>query len=287
MEGERNTGAQSAPPVAGGGTAVGGRTVDGRGPDAAARNHATRRDRRAGAVLALGPGVLANPEDRPRERLWAEGPDRMSDAELIAIVLGTGTRARPVQALAAQTIDALGGLVALSRASPQELAGAAGLGAVSAARLAAAFQLGRRAIDRVRQRTQILLHAEDVYQRLRPRLAGLVQEVFVVVAMNARGMVIQEVEVARGTVCRVDVHPRDVFRPLISMAASSAIVVHNHPSGDVEPSVDDIELTGRLRVAGELIGIPVVDHIVIADGAYRSIAEHLGADFFFPPPGPA
>ena len=139
----------------------------------------------------------------------------MSDAELIAIVLGTGTRARPVLDLAQGAVDALGGLVPLSRASPQELSGAVGLGAASAARLAAAFHLGRRAVERVRQRSQVLLHAEDVFQRLQPRLAGLVQEVFVVVAMNARGMVMQEVEIARGTVCRVDVHPREVFRPLI------------------------------------------------------------------------
>jgi DNA repair protein RadC len=230
--------------------------------------------------------VAMTSEDRPRERLRAEGPDRMSDAELIAIVLGTGTRGRPVHDLARDAVDALGGLVPLSRASPQELSGAVGLGAASAARLAAAFHLGRRAVERVRQRTQVLLHAEDVYRRLQPRLAGLVQEVFVVVAMNARGMVMQEVEIARGTVCRVDVHPREVFRPLISMAASSAIVVHNHPSGDVEPSVEDISLTERLRAVGEVVGIPVVDHIVIADGAYRSIAEHMGAAFFFPPPGP-
>ena len=220
----------------------------------------------------------ATSDERPRERLFYDGVDRVSDADLIALVLGHGTRQHPVGVIAEGVLRTLGGLAPLGRASPHELIGIEGVGAAQAARLVAAIQLGRRALERAPPRTALLASPEAVWRRLRPRLSGLTQEVFVVIAINARGAVVEDYEVARGTLARVDVHPRDVFRPLIRVAAACGVVAHHHPSGDVHPSPEDLALTQRLRAVGERVGIPILDHIVIAEDRYRSINEHLGTD---------
>jgi DNA repair protein RadC len=215
---------------------------------------------------------------RPRERLLRRGPDRLTDAELIAIVLGTGVRGRSAIDVAATSLTNAGGLAALARAAPAELALAHGVGPAQAARLAAGFELGRRALESPRARP-ILTAGADVVRLLRPRLTGLVQEVFFAIGLDARNGLVGEVEVARGLLTGVEVHPREVFRPMIRMAAAGAVVAHNHPSGDPTPSDEDLGLTRRLRAVGELVGIPLVDHVVIAGDRFRSIAEYLGTDF--------
>ena len=120
-----------------------------------------------------------------------------------------------------------------------------------------------------------LVDALDVYDRVWPRLAGLAQEVFMVLAIDVRNVVLEEIEVARGSLTQVEVHPREVFRPLIRIGAAGAIAVHNHPSGDPTPSPEDLALTRRLREVGELVGIPLVDHVVVAERGCRSMAEWL------------
>jgi DNA repair protein RadC len=115
--------------------------------------------------------------------------------------------------------------------------------------------------------------AVDVFERLHPRIAGLVQEVFVVLALDVRNVVLEEIEVARGCLTGVEVHPREVFRPLIRCAAASAIVAHNHPSGDPRPSPEDVALTARLRNVGELVGIPLLDHVIVTAGGFESMAD--------------
>jgi DNA repair protein RadC len=109
--------------------------------------------------------------------------------------------------------------------------------------------------------------------RLRGRVAGLTQEVFLVLGVDAKQVVLEEVEVARGTLTGVDVHPRDVFRPLIRMSAAAGVLAHNHPSGDPRPSLEDVALTRRMQEIGAMVGIPIVDHIVVAANGYTSIAE--------------
>jgi DNA repair protein RadC len=217
-------------------------------------------------------------DERPRERLLYEGVEHVTDAELVSLVLGTGTRRSPVAAVAEALLRDVGGLVPLARASPHELVGTPGVGLAQAARLVAAVQLGRRAIERAVVRPQPIGGPEAVWQRLRPRLVGMTQEVFIVIAMNARGVVIEDYEIARGTLARVDVHPRDVFRVLIRVAAAFGIVAHNHPSGELTPSPQDIDLTYRLKDCGCLVGIPIIDHIIVTDHSYRSLNEHLGTD---------
>lgn len=213
--------------------------------------------------------------ERPRERLLVHGGEPLSTEELIALVLGTGTRGRSAVEVARALLGHAGGLVDLSRASPRELAAVPGVGVARAARLVAAFHLGRRALA-TPGLAPVLRQAADVFRHLQPRLRGMVQEVFWVLALDARNNVITEIEVARGSLTAVDVHPREVFRPLVRQAAAAAVVAHNHPSGNPQPSEDDLYLTRRLRRAGDLLGIPILDHVVIGAEGYVSLAEMLG-----------
>lgn len=208
-------------------------------------------------------------------RVWRSGPQTAGDTELLALLLGS-RRHSPLDAAAALVRDS-GGLGGLARSSPRELAQAAGVGALQAARVAAAFELGRRAVEAEYSRA-LIGHAEDVYQCVAARLAGLAQEVFLVLGVDIRNNLLDVVECARGTVTGVEVHPREVFRPLVRMAAAGGVVVHNHPSGDPTPSPEDVELTRRLREVGSMIGIPIIDHVVVGDRSFRSIAEWMGTE---------
>jgi len=222
--------------------------------------------------------VVVTDADRPRERLWRCGTHSLGDAELLAIVLGTGMRDRPVLAVAAELVQSIGGIAALSRASPHELAQVSGIGPARAACIAAAFELGRRAMEVVHHRS-LLGRADDVYRCVAPRLAGLTQEVFIAIGVDVRNGLLDIVEVARGGIAHVEVHPREVFRPLIRMTAAGGVLVHNHPSGDPTPSREDRELTLRMREVGRVLGIPIIDHVVIGDRSFRSLAEWMGTDF--------
>lgn len=216
--------------------------------------------------------------ERPRERLLRCGPSELGDEELIALVLGTGVRDHPARAVALELVRSAGGVGPLSRSSVRELAQVTGIGSARAARVAAAFELGRRALDAVQHR-ETLGRAEDVFRCVKPRVAGLTQEVFISIGVDIRNGLLDIVEVARGTVLGVEVHPREVFRPLIRMAAAGGVLVHNHPSGDPTPSSEDLELTRRLREVGRVLGIPIIDHIVIGDNSFRSLAEWMGTEF--------
>jgi len=196
------------------------------------------------------------------------------DEDLLSTILGARPRTRGV---ATKLLEQCGGIAALSRASPRELSRVNGVTEARAARICAAFELGRRALHTA-QRREIVGRAEDVYRLIAPRVAGVAQEMFFVIGIDVRNGLLDVVEVGRGSVADVAVHPREVFRPLVRMAAAAGVLAHNHPTGDSTPSVDDIELTRRLREAGALIGIPIIDHVVIGDGTHRSIAEWLGTD---------
>jgi DNA repair protein RadC len=197
--------------------------------------------------------------------------------ELLALVLGTGTAHRSAVEVARAVLSSAGGLVALSRATSIELSDVPGLGEARAARVVAAFELGRRALVEPMAGTTIG-GPSDVYDYLSPRLRGSMQEVFWVLALDARNTITSELEIARGTLMGVDVHPREVFRPLIRQAAAAAVVAHNHPSGDPTPSELDLALTRRLRRAGDLLGIPLLDHLVIGADGFASIAELIAVE---------
>lgn len=202
---------------------------------------------------------------------------RTSDDELLALLLEVRARRTSSRAIASTLVASSGGLAALSRASPRELAQVRGVTPSSALRIAASFELGRRAAAASITR-EVIAHAEDLHTLLAPRVAGLAQEVFIVVGIDIRNRLLDIVEIAKGGLHMVEVHPREVFRPLIRMAAAGGIVAHNHPSGDPTPSAEDIALTRRLRDVGGIVGIPIIDHVVLAGGAFRSIADQLGTD---------
>jgi len=216
--------------------------------------------------------------DKPRERLLRCGAHALGDAELLALLLGTGVRDHPVLSVAGDLVQAIGGVAALSRASPHELSQIIGVGRARAARIAAAFELGRRAVE-INHHRRTLGDAADVYRCIAPRLVGVPQEVVFAIGVDVRNGLLDVVEIARGGVAHVEVHPREVFRPLIRMAAAGGVLVHNHPSGDPTPSRADRELTRRMREVGRVLGIPIIDHIVIGDGSFRSLAEWMGTDF--------
>lgn len=214
--------------------------------------------------------------DHPRDRMWRAGTTTIGDRELIALVLGTNLRDLTAEEVAAEMVRSAGGLGPLARSTPRELAAIAGVGAARATRIAAAFELGRRAV--AASQTRLLVgRPEDVYQCVAPMLAGLQQEVFLVIGVDIRNGLLDIVECARGSVIGVEIHPREVFRPLVRMAAAGGVLVHNHPSGDPTPSGEDVELTRRLREVGAMLGIPIIDHVIVGGGAFRSIAEWMGA----------
>lgn len=212
----------------------------------------------------------------PRDRVWRTGTHTIGDGELLALLLGPGPRDHRAVISALEIVRSAGGLATLSRSSPRELAQIAGVGSARATRIAAAFELGRRAVELVRERPTMTSPA-DVHARIAPRLAGLAQEVFLVIGVDVRNGMLDIVECNRGHVSGVEVHPREVFRPLVRMAAAGGVLVHNHPSGDPTPSAEDVELTKRLRDVGQILGIPIIDHVVIGGSSYRSIAEWVGA----------
>jgi DNA repair protein RadC len=218
---------------------------------------------------------ISLPSLLPRERMWNVGTHALVNSELLAVLLGTGVRGHPASAIATDLIEAKGGIEMVSRASPQELTQITGIGAERGARVAAAFELGRRVID-IGGARGVVRNAEDAYAAIAPRVCGVRQELFFAIGLDPRNRVIDIVEIARGTLTHVEVHPRELFRPLIRMAAAAVVLAHNHTSGDPTPSEHDIDLTYRLRESGFLLGIPIIDHVVIGEGSCKSIAEYAG-----------
>jgi DNA repair protein RadC len=211
----------------------------------------------------------------PRQELIAYGADRVSSQGLVAILLGSGSKEQSAIELAAILLRSSGGILGLSQASAVELCAIDGIGEALATRIVASFQLGRRALEAGLPNASVVRGPEEVYNRLRGRLGALTQEIFMVLALDVRGRVIDEIEVARGTLAGVEVHPREVFRPLIRRSAFACVVAHNHPSGDPTPSAEDYQLSERLQAVGRLVGIELLDHVVIASGGYCSMADRL------------
>jgi DNA repair protein RadC len=219
------------------------------------------------SMAALEPGA------RPRERLAARGAEHLTDSELLAVVLGAGTRGASALDVASAVLRGLDGVGGLLRATSRELATFAGIGPVRATQVLAALELGRRAVAGRPERGQRVAGASEVWTYFRSRLAPLPVEEFWALGLDVRHRVQSEHCLARGSLTGVEIHPRDVFRPLIRQATAAVIFCHNHPSGDPAPSRADVELTARLRAVGDLCGIPVLDHVVVGWEGYASLAE--------------
>jgi DNA repair protein RadC len=216
----------------------------------------------------------ASCSESPRRRLLTRGPGALADAELLALLVGLGRLGdgRAAVATCKSMLQRLGGLHVLWRASPQELLRVEGVGAARACALSALVELSRRGFSGCSDEP-LLSDSERAFRFVAPYLLGREQELFFAIGLDARNRPIHLCEVAKGSATAVDVHPREVFAPLIRERAVSAIVAHNHPSGDASPSVADELLTQRLSQAGELLGVPLLDHLIVARGGYRSLAE--------------
>lgn len=213
-------------------------------------------------------------EERPREKLIAHGAGALTDAELLAILLRTGTASRSALALG-RDLTRDGGLYKrLARISRvEELTQIRGLGQAKAATVLAALELGRRlASARPLDKFYFGEPAEGA-AFLMPRLRYAAKEQFVVILLDAKNKVIGTEVVSEGSLSTSIVHPRDVFQPAILQNAAAIAVAHNHPSGDPTPSAEDRELTQTLLEAGRALCIPVLDHLIIGDGTYYSFEE--------------
>jgi DNA repair protein RadC len=213
------------------------------------------------------------PEDRPRERLLHHGAGALSSAELLAVLLRSGTRRAGVAELAGRLLAAFGSLEALSRAHPGELVRQSGVGLAQAGAVLAAFELGRRVHSAPPARRPVIRAPADIAGLLGPRMRHLDREHFQAVLLNTRHEVLEIASVAVGGLDAAPIHPREVFKEAVRRSAAAVILVHNHPSGTPEPSGDDLRLTGRLAEAGRVVGIAVLDHVIIGDGRFVSLRE--------------
>jgi len=212
-------------------------------------------------------------QDGPRERLRQVGAERMSDSELLALLLGTGSAREPVTVLAARILHRIGGLGGLGRLGLGALEELPGVGPTKASRIVAAVELGRRVLTRPLPRGDRISSSRDIDAALRPRLADADVEHFLAIPLDAKNRPLGEARIGLGGLSACPVAPADVFRALLREAAAGVVFVHNHPSGEPSPSADDVALTDRLRRAGELLGVRVLDHIIIGREGYFSFLD--------------
>jgi DNA repair protein RadC len=212
-----------------------------------------------------------------RERALYYGVAGFSDAELLAVLLGTGTEGEPVGRLAASLLDEVGGPRGLLRVGPHGLTLQRGVGTAKATRIAAALELGRRATLEPLETQRLLIHSfEAAAEWARPRLAHLDHEEVWLLGLDARNTLKSVRRIGQGGQHGCALTPRDILGPALRDAATSIVIIHNHPSGDSTPSAEDIAMTRALHTACEVIGLGLLDHIVVARGGATSLAA-LGA----------
>lgn len=209
-------------------------------------------------------------EMRPRERMLAKGEEYLTEAELLAILLGNGTRDLSAIELAQQLLQNHDGLRLFKTMTLQELLNLDGIGLAKATRIKAAAELGRRLALSVNNQQQIK-SPEDVKNYVMEDMRYYDREHFKCLYLNRKNQVIGLETVSVGGLVSSLVHPREVFKPAVKRSAASVILIHNHPSGDPTPSMEDINITKRLIESGRLLGIEVMDHIIIGDGRYVSL----------------
>ena len=213
------------------------------------------------------------PHDRPREKLQRLGVSALGDNELVAIVLGSGSRQCGALELANRLLARAGGLHGLTRAALGELHLVPGVGDARAAQILAAVELGRRTLVRGVTERPRLSTPRQLASYLLPQYGAGAVEQFGIVMLDTKHRVIRIKIVSIGSLDTTVVHPREVFREATSASASAIVLFHNHPSGDPTPSADDLVLTTRMVSAGDIMGIDVIDHLILADQRYFSLVE--------------
>lgn len=214
-------------------------------------------------------------EERPREKMFAKGEGSLSNAELLAILLRTGTRHKNAIELANYIINKdIQGLRYLQDMTIEELCEIDGIGLSKATMIKAALELGVR-VASIKPEKYKVKNPWDIYKYYMDSLRYQKQEIFKVVLLNTKNEIISDIEVSKGTLNSSLVHPREVFREAIKRNTNKIILMHNHPSGTIDPSNEDKNVTSRLIKCGDLIGIEVIDHIIIGDGLYFSFKENM------------
>lgn len=214
------------------------------------------------------------PHDRPREKLERLGSSALGDNELLALVLGSGARGRDVLELANAVLEHSGGLHGLTRAGVGDLRRRVpGVGSARAAQVLAAIELGRRTLMRTQVDRPRLNTPRQLASYLLPQHGARPVEQFGIVMLDTKHRLLQIRLVSTGSLDSTVAHPREVFREAIAGRAAAIVLFHNHPSGDPQPSADDVALTARLVEAGHVVGIDVLDHLVLADQRYYSFME--------------
>jgi len=214
-------------------------------------------------------------DERPREKLLALGAENLTDAELLALIIRTGDSATGNSAvdISRGLLGRFGSLRELARAGISELRQQPGIGPAKAAEIQALFQIARRFADHRLQPGLPYRSSSDAFQHFHERLCDYRKEVFLALLLDSKNRLIREVQISEGSLNASIVHPREVFAPVLRESAAAILFVHNHPSGDPTPSREDLDITSRLKQVGELMGVRVLDHIIIGNGAYVSLAD--------------
>ena len=221
-----------------------------------------------------GTSVKDWPEDeRPRERLVMHGPGALSDAQLLAIIIRNGRAGRSAVDLGRELLERFGSLAGIEQAGIKEICEVPGIGRAKAAEIKAAIELGRR-YQKPTLAGASFCSSGDVAAYYRPRMKDLKKEMFRCALLDTKNKIIREEVVSVGSLSASIVHPRDTFKAAVRESAATVIFIHNHPSGDIKPSQEDILLTRRLVQAGEVIGIQVLDHIIIGDAGHFSFRDN-------------
>lgn len=213
-------------------------------------------------------------DDRPREKLLLRGPQNLTDAELIAILLRTGTKGKSVIAMAQEIISKENNLAQLAAKSSADLVKTSGVGKDKAATLLAAFEISRRILYQSKWYSQKKITSPaDIAEIFIPLLRDEIKEQFIVVCLNSSNKIIKYEKISQGNLNSSVVHPREIFKSAVENNSASIILIHNHPSENPEPSNEDISITKKIVEAGKMMDIPVFDHVIIAGNSYTSFVE--------------
>jgi len=213
-------------------------------------------------------------DDRPREKLLMRGAQNLSDAELVAILLRTGKKGKSVLEIARELIMSEGNLAMLATKTVDSLQKISGIGKDKAATLAAAFELSRRILSQSKWfSNQKVTSPQEIADIFIPLLRDDSKERFIVVCLNSSNKIIKHETISIGNLNSSIVHPREIFKVAIDCSSASIILIHNHPSGNPEPSNEDISITKKIVESGKILDIPVFDHLIIAGETYTSFVE--------------
>jgi DNA repair protein RadC len=213
-------------------------------------------------------------EDRPREKMLLRGPQSLSDAELLAVLLRTGTKGKSVITISQELIAENENLAVLASKHPSHFTKKEGIGKDKAATLLAAFEISRRILSQSKNFSEKKITSpQDVAEMFIPLLKDELKEKFLLICLNSANKIIKSETISIGNLNSSIVHPREIFKAAIENSSASVILMHNHPSGNPEPSTEDISITKKLVEAGKMLDIPVFDHIIIAGNSYTSFVE--------------